>query len=193
MPILPRSSQSSSPADVSSELVVSQQTIDREAAAILGATDSDDSRALIAESRGDLLPYNVPFTIECDLIEVKAEKNYDSRGVRVKLQVTASDSDAVRVNRSYTLWFFDRNPALKEYVLAEMAEQRIRFAAALAEYQGDPLELNPDGSPKFKAGAVLLEYHREVQPLGIKMVMRNQYTRTTRNGARLHKLFFELV
>lgn len=186
MPIPNRSSQSSTLATV-------DQAIDREAAAILGATDSDDSRALISDSRSDLLPYNVPFNILAELVEVKAEKNYDSRGVRVKLQVVESDSDAVRVNRAYTLWFFDRNPQLKEFVLAEMAEQRIRFAATMEGYEGDPLELNPDGTPKFKAAPTLLELHREVQPLGIKMRFSNKYLRTTRNGARLHKLHFDLV
>lgn len=174
-------------------IVIAQQTIDREAAAIIGATDSDDSRALISEGRGDLLPYNVPFVVEADLIEVKAEKNYDSRGIRVKLQVVASDSPAVKVNRAYTLWFFDRNPSLKEYVLAEMAEQRIRFAATLDEFDGDPLELLADGTPKFKAAPVLLDLHKRVDPLGIRMRFSNVYQRTTRNGARLHKLFFELV
>lgn len=175
-----------------SEIIV-QQSVDREAASILGATDSAESRELISESRGDLLPYNVPFNIVADLVELKAEKNYDSRGVRVKLAVVESDSDAVRPSRSYTLWFFDRNPSLKEFVLAEMASQRIAFAAAVGQYQGDPLELNPDGTPKFKAAAVLLELHREVEPLGIRMRFENRYVRTTRNGARLHKLYFSLV
>lgn len=167
--------------------------LDREAAAILSSGDSDDSRALISEARGDLLPYNVPFNIVADIIEVKAEKNYDSRGVRVKLQVVESDSEAVRVNRAYTLWFFDRNPQLKEYVIAEMTEQKIRFAATLNQYEGDPLELNPDGSPKYRSAPILLEAHRAVEPLNIRMRFSNVYQRTTRNGARLHKLFFELV
>lgn len=193
MPAPSNPSRPASPAVTEASLAIAQQTIDREAAAIIGSTDSGDSRALISEARGDLLPYNVPFVVEADLIEVKAEKNYDSRGIRVKLQVVASNSDAVKVNRSYTLWFFDRNPQLKEFVLAEMAEQRVRFAAVLDEYQGDPLELNPDGSPKFKAAPVLLDLHRKVEPLGIRMRFSNVYQRTTRNGAQLHKLFFELV
>lgn len=174
-------------------IAVVGEAVDREAAAIIGFTDSLDGRQLISEARGDLLPYNVPFDIIADLIEGKAEKNYDSRGFRVKLQVVESDSEAVRPNHSYTLWFFDKNPSLKEYVLAEMAEQRVRFAAVLDGYQGDPLEQNPDGSPKFKAAPVLLNLHREVNPLNIRMRFRNVYQRTTRNGARLHKLQFELV
>lgn len=176
-----------------SAITLVQNTVDREAAAIIGATDAAESRELIAEGRGDLLPYNVPFVFEADLIEVKAEKNYDSRGVRVKLQVVSSDSDAIKVNRAYTLWFFDRNPSLKEYVLAEMAEQRIRFAATLDQYEGDPLELLPDGTPKFKAAPVLLDLHRRVEPLNVRVRFENRYVRTTRNGARLHKLHFELV
>jgi hypothetical protein len=174
-------------------ITVVQQAVDREAAAIIGATDSGESRELISEARGDLLPYNVPFIVEADLIEVKAEKNYDSRGIRVKLAVVSSDSEAVKVNRSYTLWFFDRNPSLKEFVLAEMSAQRVQFAAVLAEYDGDPLALNGDGSPKFRAAPVLLDLHRQVEPLGIRMRFENRYLRTTRNGARLHKLYFSLV
>jgi hypothetical protein len=168
--------------------------VDREALAILGFTDSADGRQLVSEAKGDLLPYKVPYEAVVDLIEVKAEKNYDSRGIRVKLVVVESDNpQQLRVNQSYTMWFFDRNPSIPAFVLAEMAEQRIRFAATLDEYEGDPLEELPDGTPKFKAAKVLLDLHKQVQPLGIRMRLKNVFVRKTRNGAPLHKLHFELA
>lgn len=167
---------------------------DREAAAILGFTDSAEGRQLMQDARGDLLPYNVPFDALVELIEVHPKKNYDSSGVYVTLRVLESDNpQAVRVNSTYTLWFFQKNPSLKEYVLAEMAEQRVRFAAALDEYPGDPFEENPDGTPKFLASKVLLQLHRTVGPLGIQMRFRNVFVRKTRNGALLHRLNFELA
>jgi hypothetical protein len=180
-------------AGADAQLVVAQQAIDREAAAIIGYTDSADGRQVISEANGDLLPYNIPFNALVELIEGKAEKNYDSRGFRLKVKVLESDQPNVRVNQTYTLWFFDKNPSLKEYILAEMAEQRVRFAAALDEYQDDPLELLPDGSPKYKAAPVLLELHRAVEPLGILMRFENRFVRKTRNGALLHKLHFSLA
>lgn len=171
------------------------QAVDADAAAIIGATDGA-SRQLVRESTGaDFLPYNVPFDIEVELIEVKAEKSFTAQGIRVKFRVVASNTEAVVVNREYNLNFYDRNAALadKPWVLAEMAEQRIRFAAALDEYQGDPLALNADGSPQYRAAPVLLDLHRRVEPIGIRMRFSNVYRYTTKNGARLHKLHFALV
>lgn len=189
MPLPPRTPQTSG-ADA---LVITQQASDREAAAIIGYTDSSDGRQVIAEANGDLLPYKVPFNALVELIEGKAEKNYDSRGFRVKVKILESDSPAaLLVNRTYTLWFFDRNPSLAEYILAEMAEQRVRFAAALDEYADDPLELLPNGEPMYRAAPTLLELHREVEPLGIRMRFENRFVRKTRNGALLHKLHFTL-
>jgi hypothetical protein len=169
-------------------------TVTREALAILGATDSLDGRQLIAEAKGDLFPYEVEYQSVVELIELKAEQNHDSRGVRVKLRVLESSApDRVRVNQQYTLWFFDAHKTLPSQVLAEMQVQRLKFAAALSEYAGDPLEENPDGTPNFKAGPVLLEYHRQVEPLGLQMRINNKYLRSTRNGKRLHVMSFELV
>ncbi len=172
-------------------------TTDRDALAILGATDSLDGRALIAEAKGDLFPYETEFSIVAELIEVKAKKNFDSRGVAVRLKVVEfsgeSDAKAPRVNHTYTLWFFDVHKTIPSQVLAAMQVDRLKFAAALARYEGDPLEEGPDGAPLFKAGPTLLEYHREVEPLGLLMRITNTYQRTTRNGKRLHAMSFEMV
>lgn len=169
-------------------------TTDRDALAILGATDSLDGRQLIAEAKGDLLPYEVEYEAVVELIELKAEKNFDSRGVRVKMLVKETNApDRVKVNATYTLWFFDAHKTLPTQVLAEMGVQRLKFAATLAEYAGDPLEENADGSPKFKAAPVLLEYHKMVEPIGLLMRVKNVYVRSTRNGKRLHTMSFEMV
>lgn len=177
-----------------SDLAKVTPTTDRDAAAILGASDSLDGRQLVAQARGDLLPYEDEYEIVAELIEIKAEKNYDSRGVRVLLRVEeTSRPDVAKLARQYTLWFFDQNKALPDFVLAEMVVSRIQFAATLAGYDGDPLEENPDGTPKFKAAPVLLAFHKEVEPLGLKMRFKNTYIRTTRNGKKLHKLSFEMV
>lgn len=169
-------------------------TTDREALAILGFADSLDGRQLVSEAKGDLLPYEEAFEIVGELIEGKAEKNHDSRGFRVKLLVVESNNPTkVKVNAQYTLWFFDQHKTLPSQVLAEMTVSRIRFAAAIAGYQGDPCEELADGTPKFKSAPVLVDLHREVEPLGVRMRFKNVYERTTRNGKRLHKLHFELV
>lgn len=171
-----------------------QTTSDRDAAAILGATDSLDGRAIIAEAKGDLLPYEDEFEIVAELIEGKAEKKFDSRGFRVRLKVLESNNPKTcKVNSSYTLWFFDQHKTLPSQVLAEMLTSRAQFAACIAGYTGDVTEELPDGTPKFKAGPVLLDLHKEVEPLGIKVRFKNTYVRSTRNGKRLHKLSFELV
>jgi len=174
--------------------LVKAPTPDRDALAILGFADSLDGRALIAEAKGDLFPYEDAYEVLAELIEVKAEKNHDSRGIRVKLKVLESDNPkVVKVNNSYTLWFFDQHKTLPSQVLAGMLTDRVEFAAAIARYQGNPHEELPDGTPVFKSSAILLDLHREVEPLGLKMRFKNTYTRSTRNGKRLHKLHFELV
>lgn len=167
---------------------------DREALAILGSADSADSRLLISEAKGDFLPYDSEYEALVELVEVKPKKNFDSRGLNIKLTVKESNAPKVlKVNQSYTLCFFDQHKTLPSQVLAEMAVSRIQFAAVLAQYEGDPLEEGPDGSPVFKTAPVFLPLVREVQPLGIKLRIKNTYIRSTRNGKKLHKLSFELV
>jgi hypothetical protein len=167
---------------------------DREALAILGSSDSLDGRQLVSEAKGDLLPYDCAFDAVVELIEGKAEKNHDSRGFRVKVKVVESSEPAkVKVNQTYTLWFFDQHKTLPSQVLAEMLVSRIQFAAAIAQYEGDPLEELADGTPKFKAGPTLMDLHRTVEPLGFKMRFTNKYIRSTRNGKALHKLSFALA
>jgi hypothetical protein len=169
-------------------------TTDRDALAILGFSDSLDGRQLVSEAKGDLLPYEDEYEVLVELIEAKAEKNHDSRGLRVKLKVEESNNPTkVKVNQNYTLWFFDQHKTLPTQVLAEMVSQRIIFAATLAGYEGDPTEELADGTPKFKAAQTLIQLHREVEPLGIKMRLKNTYVRSTRNGKRLHKLTFSMV
>jgi len=170
-------------------------TTERDALAILGFADSLDGRALVAEAKSDLLPYEEPFEIEAELIEGKAEKNFDNRGFRVKLKVLSSTNPTkVKVNQTYTLWFFDQHKTLPSQVLANMVQDRIRFAAAYAGWnEGDPTAEGPDGMPVFKSAPTLLEIHREVEPLGVRMRFKNEYERTTRNGKKLHKLSFEMV
>jgi hypothetical protein len=177
-----------------SEAIVKPATTDREALAILGFSDSMDGRQLVAEAKGDLLPYEDEYEIIGELIEGKAEKNHDSRGFRVKLRVIESNKpQLVKVNHTYTLWFFDQHKTLPSQVLAEMVQSRLEFAACLAGYEGDPLEELEDGTPKFKAAPTLLDMHRQVEPLGVQVRFRNNYLRTTRNNKRLHKLQFEMV
>jgi hypothetical protein len=169
-------------------------TTDRDALAILGFSDSLDGRALISESKGDLLPYDDEFEIVAELIEGKAVKNFDSRGFCVKLKVIETNNPKkVKVNQGYTLWFFDQHKSLPSQVLAEMLTSRVQFAACIAGYDGDPTEEGPDGTPKFKAGPTLMQLHKTVEPLGIQVRFKNTYLRSTRNGKRLHKLSFELV
>lgn len=177
-----------------SDLATKQPTTDREALAILGFTDSLDGRNLVAEGNGDLLPYDKAFDILVELVEGKAEKNYDSRGFRIKFRVLETDAPAVvKVNREYSLWFFDQHKTIPAIAIAEMVQNRIIFAATYSGYEGDPLELDAAGAPVFKAAPVLLDIHREVEPLGVMMRIKSTFLRNTRNGKPLHKLSFEAV
>ncbi len=169
-------------------------TSDRDAAAILGFSDGLDGRALISESRGDFLPYDQEYQATVELVELKAQKNFDSRGIRIVLKVLESSNPTkVKVNATYTFWLFDQHKSLPSQVLAEMLVTRNQFAACIAGYDGDVTEELADGSPRFKAAPTLLQLHKEVEPLAIKMRFNNTYVRSTRNGKRLHKLSFELV
>ncbi len=166
----------------------------RDALAILGFQDSSEGRELVEEGKGDLLPYDKPFEILVELIEAKAKKNYDSRGVYAKMRVLETDApQVVKVNRTYTLWFFDRNKSLEDFVIGKMVEQRIRFAATIDEYKGDPLEKNADGSYKYKSAPILLQMHQTVEPLGVKLRVKNRFVRETRKGKAIHELEFELA
>lgn len=169
-------------------------TTDRDVAAILGFADSEEGRELVEEGKGDLLPYDAPFDILAEIVEVKGKKNYDSRGVYAKLRVLETDAPTVcKVNRTYTLWFFDRNKNLEDFVIGKMVEQRIRFVAAIDEYPGDPLERGADGKYLYKSAPTLLQMHQKVEPLGIQMRIRNKFVRTTRNNKDIHELEFELA
>lgn len=154
----------------------------------LSIFNASDDRELIAQGRSDLLPYEFAFDALFDIVESKGRKDYDSRGVYVKLdciKVYSADSPKeLQEGKPYTLAFFDVNPKLPPYVIGQQILSRRAFAAAIAGV--------PDND-SFKAADVLVAMHKEVEPLGIRMRIRNEYERTTRNGKKIHRLAFELV
>ncbi len=171
---------------MSSNLVSSvSATVDKDALSIIGASDD---RSLLAQGKDDFLPYEFAFDCEVELVEVKARKEFDSRGVFIKLIVKAIAScespKELTVGKSYTLAFFDAHKVLPEFVLGQMARSRKAFAAAVE---------GVEDTEDYKAAPTLLQLHREVEPLGIRMNFSNKYLRTTRNGKKIHSLTFALA
>lgn len=157
-------------------------TTSKDALAILGASDD---RELLAQGMDDFLPYDVKFEAGVELVEVKAKKNHDNRGVFCTFRILESDSpDNVKVGKTYVVAFFDQHKTVPEFVIGKMAQQRREFAATIA---GVPCD------DAFQAAPVLLQLHNEVEPLGIRMRIRNVYLRTTRTGKAIHELRFELA
>lgn len=158
------------------------QTTNKEALAILAASDDRD---LLSQGMDDFLPYDVPFTAIVELVELKAKKNHDNRGVFVNFKILESDNpENVKPGKAYVVAFFDTHKSVPEFVLGKMAQQRREFAACIA---GVPV------SDEFQAAPVLLQLHNEVEPLGIKMKLSNVYLRKTRTGKLIHELRFALV
>lgn len=160
-------------------------SVDKDALSIIGASDD---RELLAQGKDDFLPYEFAFDCEVELVEVKARKEFDSRGVFIKLVVKSIAScespKELKIGKSYTLAFFDAHKSVPEFVLGQMARSRKAFAAAI-----DGVEDNDE----YKAAPILLQLHREVEPLGIRMNFVNSFVRTTRNGKKIHALSFKLV
>lgn len=157
-------------------------TTSKDAMAILGASDD---RELLSQGMDDFLPYDIRFEVLVDLVEVKAKKNHDNRGVFATFKVLeTSDPQNVKVGKTYVIAFFDQHKTIPEFVLGKMAHQRREFAAVIA---------GVDCTEEFAAAPVLLQLHNEVEPLGIRMRLRNEYIRTTRTGKPIHELRFELV
>lgn len=159
-------------------------TITKEDLAILEASDD---RELMAQGQNDFLPYDFAFKAVVELIEVRPKKNHDSRGVFVTLKVlkvleTESPGE-LKEGKSYTLAFFDAHKTIPEYVIGQMVLNRRAFAAALA---------GETDSDDFKAAPVLLQLVKEVEPLGIRMVVSNVFQRKTRTGKAVHRLEYAL-
>lgn len=159
-------------------------TTSKDALAILGASDD---RELLSQGMDDFLPYDVEFNAVVELIEVKARKNHDNRGVFVSLKVLESDNPQnVKVGKQYALAYFDQHKTVPEFVISKMLQSRREFAACLAR---------TECTEEFQAAPVLLKLHNEVEPLGIRMRIRNVYERTTRGATpkRVHHLEYELA
>ncbi len=157
-------------------------TTSKDALSILGASDD---RELLSQGLDDFMPYDIPFEVDAELVEVKARRNHDNRGVFCTFRILASNSpDNVKVGKTYTIAFFDQSKVIPEFVLGKMAHARREFAATIA---------GVDCTEAFQAAPVLLQLHNEVEPLGIKMTLRNVYTRTTRTGKKIHDLSFKLA
>lgn len=154
----------------------------------LAALGASDDRELMAAGKSDFLPYEFAFDALFDVVEVKGKKEYDSRGVFVKLDCVkvyeAESPKELKAGTQYTLGFFDVHPKIPPYVIGQQILSRRAFAATIAQV--------PDND-SFKAAPVLVELHKEVEPLGIRMRIRNVFDRTTRTGKKVHKLEFELV
>lgn len=173
--------------------------LDRDAAEAFAASND---RRLMAQAQTEFLPYEFPFKIGVEILEVKGKKNYDSRGVFVQLRVLSSlavpddsgrlvlpSEDELKVGKEYTLAFFDQHKTMPDFVLGQQVLQRRAFAACLAQ---------ENDTPDFDAAKVLVPLHLEVEPLGIQMTFTNRYLRTTRasaanpKGKRIHALDFAL-
>lgn len=162
--------------------LVVQPTTSKDALAILGASDD---RELLSQGLDDFMPYDIPYEAVVEIIEVKAKKNHDNRGVFVKLRVLESSDPAnVQVGKQYAQAYFDQHKTMQEFVIAKMLQSRRQFAAAVA---------GTTDTPDFPAAKTLLELHNEIEPLGIKMRWTNKFIRATRTGKKIHELTYALA
>lgn len=153
----------------------------------LAIINASDDRELMAAGKRDGLPYEFEYDVLVNIHEVKAKKEYDSRGVFVKLDVIkvyACEKPTEMEEGEYTLAFFDVHPKIPPFVIADMIRSRREFAACIAQ---------TSNTAEFKAGDIIAQLHKEVQPLGVRLRIRNVFTRATRTGKRLHRLSYELV
>lgn len=156
-------------------------TTSKDALAILAASDD---RELLSQGMDDFIPYDIPYEAAVELVEVRAKKNHDNRGVFCTFRIHESSSpENVKVGKTYVVAFFDTHKVIPEFVLGKMARDRREFAATIANVPCDDA---------FQAAPVLLQLHNEVEPLGIRMRIRNVFLRNTRNGKAIHELKFAL-
>lgn len=146
---------------------------------------ASDDRELLSQGLDDFLPYDLPFDALVDIQEVKAKKNFDNQGVFVRLTVRESSAPReVQVGKTYALAFFDKHKSMPDFVITKMLQSRRELAAAIA---------GVDPTVDFNAAPVLLQLHQEVEPLGIRMRIKNEFVRKTRTGKAIHELRYELV
>lgn len=161
-------------------LATVSSTIGKDEAAIFEASDD---RELLSQGQDDFLPYELEFDALVSVLEVKAKRNHDSRGVFVTVRVVESSAPSeVKLGKQYVLAFFDAHKTIPEFVLGQMARSRKAFAAAVAGAGED--------DPAFKAGPVLAQLHKEVDSLDIKMRFTSRFVRKTRNGKAIHALSY---
>lgn len=165
---------------------------------ILAVFASADDRELHDESgNDDFLPYDIEFQGRGLILAVKGKKNYDNSGVFITLQVTESSRpQEVKVGKRYTIAYFDTHKTMPPFVLQKHSVQKREFAALLARGT-DPQAANPhatddNGKYLFKAAAVLLKLHREVDALDIPVMFQNKFVKTTRPGKKIHDLMWAL-
>lgn len=161
-------------------------TTDKDVLRILG--NADDRELLDAAENDAFMPYDTEFSIEADLLALRVKKNYDNEGVFVTFKVTASNNPEVKVNKLYTIAFFEVHKSVPEFVLKSHLLLKRAFAVAVAGVQD---------TPEFKAAPVLLKLARATQEndlkgetLDIPMLIQNKYLKTTRNQKKIHQYRF---
>lgn len=164
-----------------SESIV-QVTTSKDALAIMGASDD---RELLSQGLDDFLPYDIAFEVLVDVLECKAKRNYDNRGVFVSIKILETSAPKeIPVGKTYTQAYFDVHKSMPAFVVAKMLQSRRELVACIA---GVPCD------DEFKAAPVLLQLHQEVEPLHIKMRFKNVFIRNTRTGKAIHELKYELA
>ena len=164
-----------------SESIV-QVTTSKDAMSIMAASDD---RELLSQGLDEFLPYDLPFEVLVDVLECKAKRNYDNRGVFISVKILETSAPReIPVGKTFTQAYFDTHKSMPDFVLAKMLQSRREFAACVA---GVPCD------DEFKAAPTLLQLHQEVEPLHIKMRFRNVFLRNTRAGKPIHELRYELA
>lgn len=161
-------------------------TTEKDILAILGSVD--DRELLDAAENDAFMPYDTKFQVRADLLAVRPKKNYDNQGLFLTFKITESNNPEVKVNKMYTIAFFDVHKTLPEFVLKQHLLDKRAFAAAVAGAQD---------TEDFKGAPVLLKLARATQEndlkgetLDIPMLIENRYLKTTRNGKAIHRYYF---
>jgi hypothetical protein len=127
----------------------------------------------------------IPFQFVGDLLEVRFEDYYDSRGMKIVVRVDEANVQELKPGKDYVQIYYYNHPTIPQMILEKHGALRNRLLADLAPLVG--LEGKPNS-------AVLQELNSRVEPLeGIKIRYTRTLTGTTRNGRPKLDDDFELI
>lgn len=149
----------------------------------LDAVMADDRELMDLSDRTPFLPF-AAFEIEATILDCHPKRSHDNAGVFATLRVDASNVPEVGVGRLYTLAWFTAHPKYQPFQLGQQLVNRAQFCCAVEgkEYSND-----------YVAQPLLRKLDATVGDLGIKLNIKREYLRTTRNGKTLYETYYRKI